>query len=105
MIAFMLLVGACSEPVPIAEQYSGEWQQPTPNVIRALMHNGVTGCGEFYQKESTTHSSEFFVACPDDRGNWYSYLVWPNINSVQELGITAVWGIGGPPSDEFRGLE
>jgi hypothetical protein len=53
------VLAACGRPVTDAERWSRAWMPPTPEVTRALVLNGIRGCGEFYQKESTVMSGDF----------------------------------------------
>lgn len=51
-ILILSSISGCSEPKKITEVYSGEWEEPSTDVILTLAKNQVRGCGEFYQKES-----------------------------------------------------
>ena len=103
--AFAVLTGltivACHTPT-LEESYAGPWRDPTGDVAVALAHNGATGCGEFYQKESRTSKGEYAVACnasTSDQGPaaWVVYLVWPNIDKIVGPDYAAIRRVGGPP--------
>lgn len=95
-------------PAPTLEQqYSGEWQDPTSDVMITLGRNSIRGCGEFYQKESKTFRGEYAVVCtqmPDGSGRaqWVGYLVWPRINKVEGPDYLFVYKVGGPPRPDPR---
>lgn len=64
-------------------QYSPIWQdEVNPDIIRALIRNQITGCGQFKYKASLTTRGEYIVLCSPDGINLTGYLVWTPINKV-----------------------
>lgn len=95
-----LALFGCAEPTPIGEEFSGNWRQPSSQVMGALAKARISGCGEFYQKPSTVDQNSYVVACTRDRKKWVGYMVWPNIDSVLGPDTTLVYQVGGPPFAE-----
>lgn len=99
----VMVLGSCGEAISDADRWSGTWQRPTGEVVRALAMNRIAGCGEFYQKESTVTPGDFAVACtnmPDGTGRaaWVGYEVFVPSNRVLGPDLTAVYmTFGGPP--------
>lgn len=92
-----LYVAGCEAPPEPAEEFSGNWREPTGEVMRTLASNGIEGCGEFYQKESTTSANTFAVACTRDQRIWKAYMVWPAIDEVMGPDDMFLVKLGGPP--------
>lgn len=93
----LLSLSSCGEPPTLAEEFPGDWQEPTPDVIVALAKKQIRGCGEFYQKVAASSSTEYMVACTRDRKIWVAYRVWPRIDEVLGPDHNAIWKLGGPP--------
>jgi hypothetical protein len=87
----------CGPPKSLAEEFPGEWQEPTGDVMRTLAQNGVKGCGEFYQKRAAEYSTEYMVACTRDGDTWTAWRVWTSSNDVLGPDPAAIWKLGGPP--------
>jgi len=106
LIACSGLLLSCGESPPAADQYPGNWETPTIDVIGVLARNEVRGCGEFYQQANVHFSGEYIVAC---RGrterDWSLYQVWPRIDRVQRLELSVLLDVGGPPGDELRARD
>ena len=103
-IIMKILLGAVAAlagcaPQPLSEQFQGDWQGPTPDVMRILAKNGVLGCGEFYQKPNSI-SSEVVVACTADGVRWTGHLVLMASEDVIGPDPTLVNQVGGPPVRE-----
>lgn len=101
-VLFLLLVvpsflASCSEPKSLAEEFPGDWQEPSAEVARTLVQNQVTGCGEFYQKPAANYSGEYMVACTRDGQTWTAWRVWTGSNDVLGPDSSAIWKLGGPP--------
>ena len=96
-----ILIGAAAlagcTPEPLSEQFKGSWLNPTPDVMRILARNGVSGCGEFYQKPNKIRS-EIVVACTDDGVSWRGHLVLMATENVIGPDDTLVNQVGGPPT-------
>jgi hypothetical protein len=52
------------------------------DITRALVANGITGCGDMEYNLNPGQTSEYTVRCSRDSKNWKIYTVWPNINKV-----------------------
>ena len=102
LFALFSMLMACGKAPTLQESYSGPWGNPTTDVMTTLAKNNVRGCGEFYQKASTTSPGEYAVACthnPAGQLEWNVYLVWPAINEVTGPDPLAVWKLGDPPRE------
>jgi hypothetical protein len=102
-ILLFLALGGCG-PSPSDKQiWSGPWQEPTGDVIRALAAKNVQGCGDFFEKESATLHGDFAVACselPDGSGRlyWTGYEVFTETGEVLGPDLSTVdTKFGGPP--------
>lgn len=63
--------------------YPAPWSSATkPEITRALMAAGVTGCGYLEYRVSTRSRTEYLVACSRNGQSWLVYMVWPAINEV-----------------------
>lgn len=49
----------------------------TLKIGRALVKNGIQGCGTLKIKPNSEHSGEYSVKCTRDDINWRYYEVWP----------------------------
>ena len=63
--------------------YPAPWSSAIkPEVTRALLAAGVTGCGYLEHRVSTRSRTEYLVACSRNGQSWLVYMVWPAINEV-----------------------
>lgn len=92
------LTASCHRAPALQEAYMGPWQQPSSDVLRTLASNGVSGCGELFQKASSASAGEYAVACTETNAcQWEGYLVWPAINKIDGPDPLLVWKVGGVP--------
>lgn len=94
----IISLASCGGPRTLAEEFPGEWQEPTSDVMVALAKQSIRGCGEFYQKSAAFATNEYVVACTRDGETWTVYRVWPRIDEVMGPDSSALWQLGGPPN-------
>ncbi len=75
-----------NKELTINERYPMPWTDPgnaeMMKVSRSLVKNNITGCGEYYVRNSAVDDGECLVACTPDGENWNYYIVWYNIENV-----------------------
>lgn len=87
-VLMVLALGMCVSGKKAAEPdmnstYPAPWSSTTnPEITRALMAAGVTGCGYLEHRVSTRSRTEYLVACSRTGQSWLVYAVWPAINEV-----------------------
>ena len=94
LVLFVLLIAAFiyistfgNNKKAINETYIGEWvsanNSEAQKITKTLIKNNISGCGEYYVKESTENNNEYLVACSSDGKNWNLYIVWSEIEEIQ----------------------
>ena len=85
--AFIYISTFDSKAKTISETYTGEWVSATNSevqkITKTLIKNNISGCGEYYVKESKENNNEYLVACSSDVKNWNLYIVWSEIGEIQ----------------------
>jgi hypothetical protein len=72
-----------SEPLSFDRKYPGAWSDAqNQSIMRTLIANSVSGCGEYWYKAAAGSDSEYLVYCTRDGKNWTTYLVWPKIGNI-----------------------
>lgn len=67
----------------VAEMYPAPWvNADNPSITRALSEAGVSGCGKYRYRVSSSSKSELLVYCSRSAKVKDAYMVWPNINKV-----------------------
>lgn len=97
LAAFTVSISSCQERRTLSEEFPGDWGSPSQAVISTLAHNGVRGCGEFYQKRYFDGSDEYIVACTRDGNVWTVWRVWTGSKQVLGPDPAAIIGLGGAP--------
>jgi len=102
ILFILVLIARCGATNDV-QPWSGNWSDPTADVIRVLAAKGVRGCGEFYQKRNAKFEGDYAVACthtPDGRAAWTGYEVFAGTGEVMGPDLTAVYmQFGGPPRE------
>jgi hypothetical protein len=82
----LFILSACGER-SWAEQFPAPWHSSAKmELVRLLIANNATGCGEFYWRARDGRDEEFgeyLVYCTRDRENWTAWLLWPGSGKVQ----------------------
>lgn len=80
-----LAVAGCgkSRDLPLSERYPAPWREDfNVGITKAIASKGISGCGQYKYRESSTDKGEYLVHCAHDGNNWNAYLVWANTGSV-----------------------
>jgi hypothetical protein len=71
---------SCSDNSP---GFTGPWiGDSNIGIARALIKNGVKGCGEYNYRKSLKFTEEYQVRCVGMNNKVTYYLVHPNVNGV-----------------------
>lgn len=84
-IAAIGMFSSCDlKPAPVnSDLYPAPWQDAVNvGIARALVANGVSGCGEHIYRQSRTDPMGYLVHCSRDGKTWRAYLVHTNSGQV-----------------------
>jgi hypothetical protein len=94
-IGMVFLMGCSSEGnKTINEQYPFKWEVPDSEemitISRIIVKNHLTGCGEYYEKNSANDDQKVLIGCTGNGRDWKYYKINKSSQELEEVYDTAI---------------